>query len=132
MKQLYKTEFLDYELSVCLQKIGFDENTFGYYNLRDNFEYFGRDLLMDTHCVQVKAPLYQQIINWLRENHNLLIEIQVDKTSDMKFCYEIYKYEDFGNWIRLTDVDKWGLTTNYNKNLTDAIRECIGILNNAI
>jgi len=38
------------------------------------------------------APMYQQVVDWLREKHNLLISIL--PTTFGKYCFDIYKHRN--------------------------------------
>lgn len=73
------------------------------------------------------APEQLTILDWLREKHNIFIEFQIDKTTDPKFCYQIWKYEDFGNWEEIK-VSVFGLTIDYNRNIEDAIVDALTYL----
>lgn len=75
------------------------------------------------------SPEQLTILDWLRENHNIYIEFHIDKTTDPKFCYQIWKYEDFGNWEEIP-VNVFGLTIDYNKNIEDAIIDALNYLKN--
>lgn len=76
--------FIPYNLSILAQKKGFNEYCIGYYyKRRDNGEIHGLDtFFIDTNQnIQqwneleepTEAILYQQIIDWLREKHNILL-----------------------------------------------------------
>lgn len=60
-------EFVSYEIAVQMKELGFDEECFSYYDLRNKPNFFGRDNLMDTHCVQVNRPTYSQCFRWFRK-----------------------------------------------------------------
>jgi len=67
-------EFLPYELSLKLKKVGFDEPCFGYYDhqIKEldtiSSEVCERLCKHDTH---IKAPTFSQAFRWFRENHKL-------------------------------------------------------------
>lgn len=64
-------------------------------------------------------------------NGNIYIEILLDRTSTPKFGYDIWKYDaDMSEWIRITDLRNWGLTTNSLLNKKNAIIEALTYLIN--
>lgn len=65
------------------------------------------------------APTQSLLQKWLREK-NIIIEIGLDQTSYPKYCFNIYKYEDFGNWEDIKNPD-WGLFSSYEKALEEAL-----------
>ena len=75
MNLIMKKQFVTYEIALKLKELGFDEECLGYYTINNKgllypynkSKYINRK---DFLCV---APLYQQIIDWLREKH--LIDI---------------------------------------------------------
>jgi hypothetical protein len=71
-------EFLPYELSLKLKKVGFDEPCFGYYDhqIKEldtiSSEVCERLCKHDTH---IKAPTFSQAFRWFREKYHLEGEI---------------------------------------------------------
>ena len=67
-----KNQFTTYEISLKLKELGFDEKCFGKYsNVQDEFVI----ITWDTNPFgdQIKAPLWQQVIDWFREEHEIII-----------------------------------------------------------
>lgn len=66
-----KEQFVPYEIALKLKEKGFDELVFGFY-WTDN-----KDFVYDSpnrgkhHGVHLQAPLWQQVIDWLAETHNI-------------------------------------------------------------
>jgi hypothetical protein len=88
-------EFVPYELAVKLKELGFDEPCFGYYDEGGN---------LYTEMVEVlKAPLYQQAINFLYICSNKQIDIEL-KGSDT--------YEERIRKIEQGCKDLWNLQNN--------------------
>ena len=53
----------------------------------------GTDIIASTQALLQK---------WLREKHNIIVQIEVDCTSKPKYCYSIYKYSsDTIEWERI-------------------------------
>jgi len=76
----------------------------------------------------ISAPIHQQVIDWLKEKHNLYIIEQIDMTCEPKYCYEIYKYEDFGNWTLVSKRPDMFLYSNSINNLDSAIKEALTLI----
>ena len=66
------------------------------------------------------APTQSLLQRWLRERHNVIVDIQLDQTSYPKYCFNIYRYEDFGNWEDVANPE-WGLYSSYEKALEEAL-----------
>jgi hypothetical protein len=69
-----KKLFLPYELAIKAKEKGFDEKCFAWYNCGNTIEYFGDDLQLDMYAGEKDrplAPLYQQIVDWFIEKHNI-------------------------------------------------------------
>jgi hypothetical protein len=66
------------------------------------------------------APTQAFLQQWLRETHNLYIDIRTDQTTAPKFCYELVKYEDYGNWEKILNVE-WYLYRTYEEALEEAL-----------
>ena len=98
-----KEQFVTYEIALALKELGFDEECLAYFN---NDKY--RDLIctcengMDGdftihhYSGDVNAPLWQQVIDWLRENYNIYIWEQpinsfIDDEEELNSCIFIYQ-----------------------------------------
>lgn len=98
-----KEQFVTYEIALKLKELGFDEECLAYFN---NDKY--RDLIctcengMDGdftvhhYSGDVNAPLWQQVIDWLRENYNIYIWEQpinsfIDDEEELNSCIFIYQ-----------------------------------------
>ena len=99
-----KEQFVTYEIALALKELGFDEECLAYFN---NDKY--RDLIctcengMDGdftihhYSGDVNAPLWQQVIDWLRENYNIYIWEQpinsfIDDEEELNSCIFIYQH----------------------------------------
>jgi hypothetical protein len=80
-----KNIFIPYELAVIAKEKGFNEQTLAFYTTTEKeliqIPLEGKTVL---NHLQLKAPLYQQILDWLREEHNLFIEISLEKYGTLK------------------------------------------------
>lgn len=94
--------FLPYELSVIAKEKGFNEDCLAVYNCSKDYKLCSENWNDATYTITnekyadiseniqyswVTAPLYQQILKWLRVNHN--IKIVLDAESDCE-CYYLY------------------------------------------
>lgn len=102
-----------------MMKLGFDEPCFAHFVKHYdeikcilNSDDFDEWWTNNSDNLEVKAPLYQQAFRWFREKHNLHSEILLDMTSYPKYCFEIHKYEDFGNYDKVT-INDWYLYVSY-------------------
>lgn len=111
--------FVPYELAVKLQKKGFNEPCFATYNNLSNGiidllpKKYGENRMQSL----VIAPLYQQVIDWFRENHG--IEILPQKGEDIP----LYKA-----WIsKETSEGKQRQSVLVNKTYYEAFNQAIEI-----
>jgi hypothetical protein len=83
----------------------------------------------------VTAPTQSLLQAWLRDNHNIFIEVQIDCTTYPKFCYEIKRFignpkdlasEEWG-WEK-TSIDDWGLYRTYELALEDALKDGLNLI----
>jgi len=105
-----KEQFVPYEIAKKLEEKGFDEECLaGYYVFGGNKEQGGDEqtepeLFMDGYDIDYReaelnmhayyycdAPLWQQVVDWLREEKN--INIIIDKVSDSEYVYHNYFQE---------------------------------------
>lgn len=126
MKEL----FVQLTLANKLKEKGFKKSCFGFYPNDENpcIQLCSIDHKFGWWDDYISAPLYQQVIDWLREKHNLYIIEQLDMTCDPKYCYEIYRYEDFGNWTLVSKRPDMFLYLNPIENLNAAIMEALTLI----
>ena len=72
-----KEQFVTYEIALALKELGFDEECFGYYSEQHDktkilYLYQEEDYFDE---IRLEAPLWQQIIDWLRETYKINILI---------------------------------------------------------
>ena len=106
-----KKQFVTYEIALALKELGFDEECIGFYynkvyNNENNFEIAIPDVVkvMCTKFNHIKAPLWQQVIEWFRNLHNIYIWISYSKGYDNPYSSYI---------ITLNKTN--GITTGYCK-----------------
>jgi len=82
-----KSPFVNYEIALALKELGFDMHCFGRYYQHGVIKNIG--LFTDNNTDEISrrksvlflcnAPLWQQVIDWLREEHNLHINFSVNQ-----------------------------------------------------
>ena len=104
-------EFGTYEIALALKELGFDEECFSFYEyngeLYKSEGYYKRRYNVNEHN-EVIAPTYSQAFRFFREKYNLFCEIQIDRTTAPKFCFNIFQYEHFGNYGEIR-IGEWYL-----------------------
>jgi len=98
-----KNQFVPYEIAIALKEFRFDDfKMFGWYVMEDDSE-FGKSLhtiddrlfrFLAGYCV--KAPLWQQVIDYFRTKHNIVIELTRFEHRDtiVEWVYIIEKWDD--------------------------------------
>jgi hypothetical protein len=106
MEQELDKEFVSYEIALQMKELGFIEECFSYYDLRNKPNFFGSDTLMDTHCVQVNRPTYSQCFRFFREKYNLdsFVKNLYKSTIKVGYYFGIDKYK--GVEFQM-DIDDW-------------------------
>ena len=108
-------EFVNFEIAKKLKEKGFKEKCLTYYDVIDNVgllynTQYTNDLspcqytdLLQSHNTDVAAyqsddseycvdaPTISQVLNWLREEKDIFIEITVDVNDKFNYYFEIYK-----------------------------------------
>lgn len=82
-------QFVTYEIALKLKELGFDEECLGYYT--DGHLILSVRQPYYPHKV-TKAPLWQQVIDWLREKYNLYVNIEPNISKNWEFS--IYNLND--------------------------------------
>ena len=85
--------FVPYKIALQLKEKGFNEDCLAYYQQKLGAEVLRfiweedtnpfNNLLSDT----ITAPLYQQVIDWFRETHNLVINVYANASG---YCFELH------------------------------------------
>jgi hypothetical protein len=133
--------FIPYELAVIAKEKGFNEPCINYYSkINKQLSYLINGVVMlkvDDYNLNnhTSAPLYQQIVDWLREKHKILITIELLRFAydaekdnihepDNIFKYKIVKLDTwFSSYIENTHQDK-----DYYKALNKAIKQALDLI----
>ena len=102
-----KEQFVTYEIALKLKNIGFDEECLAVFYqgrfMNDHIEPYVWNLVnsikTNSDCNSldiVTTPLWQQVIDWLRENYNIYIWEQpinsfIDDEEELNSCIFIYQ-----------------------------------------
>ncbi len=92
-----KEQFVTYEISKKLKELGFNEPTIGRFSPDGEFEMYRQDVLNNPYAYkncypsQTLAPLWQQVVDWLREEKNMVITLfpSNDNVHKNIFSYRI-------------------------------------------
>jgi len=98
-------EFVTFEIAKQLKEIGFDEYCLAFYYLNNpNLKYFYNISYILTETEYYKAPLWQQVIDWFRENYDIHINPIPYHRSNKIIGYCIGKIENSsGKVLYLSD-----------------------------
>ena len=95
-------QFCTYEISRKLKELGFNEKCLYSYSITDidsNGNYFENPVLQPYEDeYYIKAPLWQQAIDWFREVHDIHIEIEFYTSEGEIDC-------SYVGWIVRDDFD---------------------------
>lgn len=149
-----KNQFCSYEIALKLKELGFDEKCMasyytydiknfskGKYDYRGKFEfdYSTEDqyIVNSNETYYVSAPLWQQVIDWFRDEHDIVIEIARQKYFDTyanSYAYEVvckvYKNRELDGSVVIRDNKNSHIFYFYEEAREQAILKCIELLKN--
>jgi hypothetical protein len=94
-------EFIPYEQALSLKELGFDEPCIGFYTqnaygstLEQKVQYWREPIGGNDDYVFVLAPLWQQAIDWFREeyNYHTPINVGIPIGGKIKYFFNIVKF----------------------------------------
>lgn len=120
---MIKEDYVSFETAKLLKERGFNEECEYFYDYYDN-EYFicsnGVSAYNDDeHPTYYSMPTLQMAIKWLREVHNLFIEMHIQNGGN--YIGYIYNTNGFG----LIGWDKRRVSSSYEKACEAAIKYCL-------
>lgn len=79
--------FVPYELAVKLKEKRFDEYCLAYFEVNKNFRGIWSEEMnpVDNSALfdgEISAPLYQQVIDWFDEKHQIIISVKPTSLND--------------------------------------------------
>ncbi len=117
-----KRLFIPYELAVIAKEKGFDEPCFGYWNLT-NGQSIMYPFITSNKANVVAAPLYQQIVDWFREKHKVIITIDTNLFGKSFGHITSYNYVTMSRW-----ANNEGEPLDYYEALNKAILEAFKLI----
>ena len=117
--------FVSYELALKLKEKGFDDECLGWIET-DGYIFlptFVR-LVKNTNChgSNCAVPTYQQVVDWLREKHDINIIIDTNVSKSAMWYYALIKIE-----TNIPTVNNNSYTTYYDA-LDKAIEETLELV----
>lgn len=103
-----KKQFVTYPIALALKELGFDERCLGHFDIQSKVLYVG-DTEMNVSVLSeilLPAPLWQQVIDLLREEYHIIIVITPYRDLDgagrlvrLLWDYTVYKsdFDDITN-----------------------------------
>lgn len=117
-----KEQFVTYEIASKLKELGFDDECFGYYSNKTSHHLYLEcnykevtDKINNPYTDIIKAPLWQQAIDWFRKKYNIEINIS-DNTLEKKYVFVINKsfsntlLYSSGKWMAQKSTDTYYIT----------------------
>lgn len=94
--------FVPYKLALKLIEKGFDEECFATHEYN---KWLDTSNSKSYYYNSIKAPLYQQVIDWFREKYNIIVEYLVFNRGWIekdKFCFQWRIYNNCNEWFTNT------------------------------
>lgn len=115
-----KKLFVPYDIALTLKEKGFNEQCLDFYSNENNCLFYNDKINEDNiHIGQgLAAPIYQQVVDWFREKHNIIINIDYD-SKEYFYIFTFINNDD----IRVLDR----LSSYYNA-YEKAIKEALKLI----
>lgn len=84
----------------------------------------------------VTAPTQAELQTWLRDTHNIFVDVQTDCTTRPKFCFTINQFignpsdlasQEWG-WNHIPNDDDWGLYSKYESALEAGLKKGLNLI----
>ena len=119
---MIKEDYVSFEVAQLLKDKGFDGDTSSCYILEDSTHHIMSDKVVQSeyyesqdsneHGHLIQAPTHQMAMKWLREVHNIHIELNWDKGNQL-YSFQIWKPGKFRPEISSLDLWKIYKDDNY-------------------
>lgn len=131
----YKEQFVEFEIAVLLKQKGFDEPCLAYFKGNEELELCNgvtNTSLNSGIIVRVlhAAPLWQEVIDWLNNSHNIMIALDwyIEDGEPGEYIKEYhYRISEPNTWNECDIVVKSGFDSSYNAR-KDAIIEALKLI----
>ena len=105
-----RKEFIPQEKALALKELGFDEPCWAWWHIEDRDTRYcyseQRSPIINSRETEIIGlPTFQQAFEFFEEKFGLYSEIQIDKTTEPKWCFTISKF--IGNPNDLAEKE-WG------------------------
>lgn len=125
------SKFLNKTFSELVLEKGFNRKCLGFYHIdkafRDGYSFLEGDIDIYNHHGMfklIKAPLYQDVVDWLREEKRLRISV-TPRTSGNS-AYEIWKWDsEKVHWVEVSVFNSY---KEYYEALDKAIEEALKLI----
>ena len=109
-----KSQFCSYEIALALKELGFDEECFGWFYLnKPSYIEYERCKLKDCSNVHIPSPLYQQVEQWFREKHGIIIYTEALKYKGENLEWNYYISVMDSNGYLVTGLEHKGIEDPY-------------------
>ncbi len=86
-----KDQFVPYEIALNLREKGFDKQCFAYFDGEKEIQPIDTDFKNFRSIGEcISAPLWQQVIDWFREKHNLIMWVEARYCFKKKYFWFIH------------------------------------------
>jgi hypothetical protein len=132
-----KEQFVSYEIAVKLKELGFDEKCIAYYgNIYGEIELLSEFVLDHSRMVssvqsdnETSAPLWQQVIDWLRITHGVHIEISRASNIHNELGYKYHTRSSIKQYDNLINFNsKIGVIFTYEQAREQAIFKAMQLI----
>ena len=120
MDKIIKEDYVSYKIAELLKEKGFNEPCRAYYKMGGLKEDMTvpRDWSHSVYIDHTSAPTLQMTMKWLREVHNIFIQIELySKNGD--YCFEVFK-----NTHRII-VEKGEVYNTYEEACEESLKYCL-------
>jgi hypothetical protein len=134
-----KDQFVSYEIAKEFKELGYDEPCLGYYYIFEHENCFLISTIVNRNSEWdngfISAPLWQQAIDWFRENHDIIIMIERNHYNDtfinsytyMATCHK-YQNKELKYVNRVRNVYNNHIFNSYDEALKASILKAIELI----
>lgn len=113
------------------KKAGFKERCHYFFNEGSGWKVQEDYMLRQDKIIE--APTQSLLQKWLREVHQIYVQIETDQTTYPKFCYSISRFIGNPNnlsekewyWDKLPYNENWSLHREYEEALEEGLQEAL-------
>lgn len=88
-----------------------------------------RHIDYDTEDISCYRLSHSILDDWVSKNHNIFIEILIDKTLEPKYCFSVYKYDKENiEWINMMKLKYSDLYLDKYKCYEDALIYALNLI----